>query len=141
VTFVFAEPQAMATASSDLAAIGSSLSDANAAATASTISVLAAAADEVSAAIAAVFSGRGQGFQALSAQAAAFHEQFVQALTSACNAYDGVDSRLSNELHGVEATEQTIVGDVETQVATDEFGLLGASYPIVQLGSTVPSNG
>ena len=36
----------------------------------------------MSAAIAALFSAHGQGFQALGAQAAAFHAQFVQALNA-----------------------------------------------------------
>jgi PE family len=59
--------------------IGSSLSAADAAATLPTTAVVAAAADEVSTAIASLFSGHVQQFQALSAQAAAFHARFVQA--------------------------------------------------------------
>jgi hypothetical protein len=49
--------------------------------------VLAAAGDEVSAAIAQIFSGHGQAFQSLSAQAAEFHSQFVHAVTGAGGAY------------------------------------------------------
>ncbi len=73
MSFVFAAPDAMAAAASDVAGIGSAIGAANAAAAAHTTGVLAAAEDEVSAAIAALFSAHGQGFQALSAQAAAFH--------------------------------------------------------------------
>ena len=41
----------------------------------------------MSTAIAALFSGHAQGYQALSAQAAEFHAQFVRALTAGAAAY------------------------------------------------------
>src|ERR1700752_4941443 len=87
MSFVIAAPEFLASAATDLTNIGSTLSTANAAAATQTTGVLAAAEDEVSAAIAALFSAHGQGFQALSAQAAAFHDQFVQALSGAGGAY------------------------------------------------------
>ena len=86
-SFVIASPDVLASASQQLAGIGSSITSANTAAATPTTAVLAAAEDEVSAAIAALFSAHGQGFQALSAQAAAFHEQFVQALTAGAGSY------------------------------------------------------
>ena len=45
--------------------------------------VVPAAADEVSAAVAALFGAHGEMYQALSSQAAAFHAQFIQALDAA----------------------------------------------------------
>jgi hypothetical protein len=81
-SFVFASPDVLASASQDLSGIGSAIRAANAAAAPSTTSVVAAAGDEVSAAIAALFGGYGQEFQALSTQVSAFHEQFVAALGS-----------------------------------------------------------
>jgi hypothetical protein len=95
MSFVFATPEYVAAAASDLANIGSTLSSANAAALTPTSGVLAAGADEVSATIAALFGAHAQVYQALSAQAALFHDQFVQlmsgggaqyALTEAANA-------------------------------------------------------
>ena len=77
-----AVPQLIATAATDLGNIGSTLSKANAAAATQTMGVLAPAEDGVSAAIAAMLSAYGQGYQALSAQAAAFHNQFVATLAS-----------------------------------------------------------
>ena len=77
MSFVIAAPEMVASAASDLAGIGSMIGEAHATAAASTTAVLPAAADEVSAAIAALFSGHAQGFQALGAQAATFHAQFV----------------------------------------------------------------
>jgi hypothetical protein len=73
MSYVIAAPELITTAATDLANVGSMLNAAHAAAATQTTGVLAAADDEVSAAIAAVFSAHGQGFQALSAQAAALH--------------------------------------------------------------------
>jgi PE family len=77
MSFVIAAPEAVASAASNLASIGSTIGEANAAAVAPTMGVVAAAEDEVSAVIAALFSSHAQSFQALSAQAASFHAEFV----------------------------------------------------------------
>src|SRR5215472_2027170 len=92
MSFVIAAPELMTSATTDLSNIGSALSAARAAAATSTTGVLTAAEDEVSAAIASLFSAHGQGFQALGAQAAAFHEQFVQALTAGAGSYAGAET-------------------------------------------------
>jgi hypothetical protein len=92
MSFVIAAPEFVMAAASDLASLGSTISSANAAAATQTTGVLAAAEDEVSAAIAALFSAHGQGFQALGAQAAAFHEQFVQALTAGAGSYASAEA-------------------------------------------------
>jgi PE family len=65
MSFVTAVPEVLGTAATDLAGLGSTLNAANSAASTSTTGILAAAGDEVSAAIAAVFSAHGQGYQAL----------------------------------------------------------------------------
>jgi len=98
MSFVIAAPEFVTAAASDLANIGSSLSEANGAAAAPTTGVLAAAEDEVSAAIATVFSAHGQGFQALGAQAAAFHDQFVQALKAGARVYADVEAANASHL-------------------------------------------
>ncbi|VBA61703.1 Triacylglycerol lipase [Mycobacterium attenuatum] len=74
---------AVAAVAVDVAGIGSPLTAANLAAAAQTTGVLAAAGDEVPAAIAALFSAHAQDYQALSVRAAAFHAEFVQALWGA----------------------------------------------------------
>lgn len=86
---MIAAPEAIAAAATDLASIGSTIGAANAAAAANTTAVLAAGADQVSVAIAAAFGAHGQAYQALSAQAATFHIQFVQALTAGAGSYNG----------------------------------------------------
>ena len=80
---MMAAPELLGLAASDLTDIRSALDAANVVAAAPTTGVLAAAGDEVSAAIAALFGSYGQEYQALSARAAAFHEQFVQTLGTA----------------------------------------------------------
>src|SRR5271170_3571209 len=84
---VIAAPELITTAATDLRNLGSTISAANASAATQTTGVLAAAEDEVSAAIAALFSSHGQEYQAVSAQAAAFHDQFAQALTTGAGSY------------------------------------------------------
>ena len=68
MSFVIAAPEFVAAAASDLANIGSTINAANAAAMVPTSGVLAAGADEVSAAIAGLFGAHAQAYQALSAQ-------------------------------------------------------------------------
>ncbi|EFP39669.1 PE-PGRS family protein, partial [Mycobacterium tuberculosis SUMu008] len=87
VSYVSVLPATLATAATEVARIGSALSLASAVAAAQTSAVQAAAADEVSAAIAALFSAHGRDFQALSARAAAFHHEFVQALAAGAGSY------------------------------------------------------
>src|ERR1700757_1002494 len=98
MSFVVAGPGGLGTAATDLANIGSTISAANSAAATQTTGVLAAAEDEVSAAIAALFSAHGQGFQALGAQAAAFHDQFVQALSGSGGAYSAAEAANASPL-------------------------------------------
>ncbi|WP_078747977.1 PE family protein, partial [Mycobacterium tuberculosis] len=92
MSFVIAAPEVIAAAATDLASLESSISAANAAAAANTTALLAAGADEVSTAVAALFGAHGQAYQALSAQAQAFHAQFVQALTSGGGAYAAAEA-------------------------------------------------
>ncbi|POX82210.1 PE family protein [Mycobacterium kansasii] len=87
MSFVVAVPEFLAVAASDLADIASAVVAANTAAAAPTAGVLAAGADEVSAAIAAVFAEHATGYQTLSAQAAEFHRQFVQLLDASAGHY------------------------------------------------------
>ncbi|OBI89389.1 PE-PPE domain-containing protein [Mycobacterium sp. 1245805.9] len=92
MAYVLAQPQVMATAAGDMAAIGTTLNDAAAATVGRTTGVLAAGADEVSTAVAALFSATGQEWQALLGRAAAFHGEFVRALTSAGDAYANTEA-------------------------------------------------
>ena len=101
-------PELLESAAADLKSIGSELNAAHSAAAVPTTGIAAAGADEVSAAVAALFSGHGQGFQALSAQAGTFHQQFVQALSSSAGSYLSAEAANVSPLQAVEqAASQT----------------------------------
>ena len=87
MSYLSITPETLTSATSDLANIGSNIQTANSAAATQTTSVLAAGEDEISAAIAALFTNHGQAYQTLSAQAAAFHNQLIQTLSAGTNAY------------------------------------------------------
>ena len=111
MSFLVTAPQVLADAASDLAGLGSTISTANAAAATPTTGLVPAAADEISTQIAALFSVHGQGFQRLSGQVAAFHEQFVQSLTASANAYAAAESNaVQTLLNAVNAPAQAALG-------------------------------
>ena len=91
-------PELVESAAADLKSIGAELNAAHAAAAVPTTGLVAAGADEVSTAVAALFSGHGQAFQALSAQASAFHAQFAQALSGAGGAYAAAEAANASPL-------------------------------------------
>jgi hypothetical protein len=95
MAYVIADPEMMTAAAADLATIGSNVNAAHMVAAAPTTSVIPAAADEVSASIAHLFSQHAASYQALAGQAAAFQEQFVQHLTAAAFSYTDVEAALA----------------------------------------------
>ena len=94
-------PELLVSAAADLKGIGSALDAAHAAAAVPTTGLAAAGADEVSAAVAALFGEFGQEFQALSAQAGAFHQQFVQALSLGAGSYQAAEAASVSPLQTV----------------------------------------
>ena len=118
MSFLIAAPEMVVAAATDLARVGSTISAANVVAAAPTSSVIAAGADEVSASIAAFFGAHAEAYQALSAQAATFHNQFVQALTAGANSYAGAEAANASPLravqqdvlHAVNAPSQALTG-------------------------------
>jgi hypothetical protein len=92
MSYVIAAPEMMTSAAADLATIGSNVSAAHMAAAARTVAVIPAAADEVSAGIAHLFSQHAQSYQALAGKAAAFQEQFVQNLTAGAVSYANTEA-------------------------------------------------
>ncbi|MCV6983917.1 PE family protein, partial [Mycobacterium shinjukuense] len=85
-------------AAGDLVRLASAIDAANAAARVSTTQLLAAGADEVSAAIAALLGEHGQAYQVVSAEAAAFHQQFVRALDAGAVAYAAAEAADASSL-------------------------------------------
>ena len=102
MSFVSTAPEFVTAAASELADIGSAIGAANAAATGPTTGLLTAGADEVSAAVASLFSTHGQAFQALTAQAAAFHDQFVRSLSAGAGMYAATEAANASPLGTVQ---------------------------------------
>ncbi|MEK1233138.1 PE family protein, partial [Mycobacterium ulcerans] len=92
MSYVIATPDMLAAAASDLTNIGSALGAANSAALARTTGLLAAAEDEVSTAIASLFSASAREYQIVSTQAAHLHAEFVHSLTRAGAGYAAADA-------------------------------------------------
>ncbi|OBJ61255.1 PE family protein [Mycobacterium sp. 1423905.2] len=87
MSYVIASPEYVAAAAADLGRIATAIGDANTAAVVPTSTVLSAGIDEVSIQLAALFDAHAQAYQALSAQAAAFHDQFVQLMSMGADQY------------------------------------------------------
>ncbi|WP_204080390.1 PE family protein [Mycobacterium riyadhense] len=160
MSFMFAAPEALAAAASDIAGIGSNIGAANAAASLPTTGVLASAADAVSTQVAALLSAHGQGYQQISAQLSAFHDQFVAALDAGANSYASAESGAANTLasamkspaaqllgqlplsqNGIVASAANAVARVQSAVA----GALGPSplalMPTGGIGALAASSG
>ena len=75
-----------------MACIGSTLSNAHAAAATPTLALTPAAADEVSASIAHLFSRYAEDYHVLAGRAAAFHEHFAQHLTAGAGSYAATEA-------------------------------------------------
>lgn len=95
-------PEALTTAATDITGIGRGLDEANAAAATSITGIPAAAADEVSTAIAALFSAQGETFTALNAQAAAFQQRFGELMNENAGAY--INTEVANVQQMVNGT-------------------------------------
>ncbi|REL53827.1 PE family protein, partial [Mycobacterium tuberculosis] len=102
-------------AAKDLATIGSAISRANAEALVPITALLPAGADDVSAAIAALFATHGQAYQELSAHAVAFHEQFVQLMSAGAAQYASAEAANSSPLQIV---GQTALDAINSPVQT-----------------------
>jgi PE family len=156
VSFLIAAPQLIADAASNLANLGSTIGSANFAAVAATSGVMPAAADEVSAEIASLFSAHAAGYQQLSAQAAAFHEQFVQVLTSGAATYASAEANVvqtlasatpalgidfSGGITGLEASLSADLAGLGGSLNAALSGSLGGSLSgLAPLGATLTAN-
>ena len=92
MSFVTAQPEALAAAAGALRAIGSALAAQNAAAVPPTTGVIPAAADHVSILTAAQFTAHAQLYQQVSARATAIHEMFVNALDLSSGSYAATEA-------------------------------------------------
>lgn len=87
MSFVTTQPEVLAASASTLQGIGCAVDTVSTAAAGPTTAIVPAAADEVSALTAAQFAAHGHLYQAVSAQAAAIHEMFVQVMKVSAGTY------------------------------------------------------
>jgi hypothetical protein len=113
MSYVIAAPEMMTSAASDLATIGSDVSAAHMAASAPTVGLLPAAADEVSAGVARLFSRYAEDFHGLASRAAAFQQQFVGHLHAGAGAYASAEAANTASLQPLKASA---VGSASTSV-------------------------
>ncbi len=92
MSFVTAQPEMLAAAAASLRGIGSAITTQNAAAAVSTTGIVPAASDEISALTAAQFAAHAHTYQTISAQAAAIHEMFTNALNAGAGSYAATEA-------------------------------------------------
>jgi hypothetical protein len=101
MSYVLAAPELMTAAATDLAAIGSAVDAAHAAAAGPTTGLIPAAADEVSTGIAALFSAHAADYQAQATKAVAATSSFAANLTGSAGAYASAEDTLHALLVGL----------------------------------------
>ena len=102
MSFVVASPEYVTAAAHDLATIGLNLGTANESAMAMASGVAPPGSDEVSLIVAALFDFHAQAYQALSAQAELFHQQFVQLMSSGAGVYAATEAANTAPLNAIE---------------------------------------
>ena len=105
------------------------------AAAAPTLAVLPAAADEVSASIAHLFSQHAADDQALAGQAAAFNDQFVQHLTASAGSYASIEAAIASFLQDLNVSADSFVSTV---AALSPQQLLGYAQVLLPLPVEIP---
>lgn len=117
-------PDLVSAAGGNLANLGAALRSATAAAAGQTTAIAAPAADEVSAAVTAIFGMRGQEFQALSAEAAAFHDEFVSLLNGGAAQYVGTEVANARQtvMNAVNTTSAGAAAATPAQTFSQNFG-------------------
>lgn len=92
MSFVTTQPESLTASASTLQGVGCAVNALSAAAAGPTTAIGPAAGDEVSALTAAQFAAHGHLYQAVSAQAAAIHEMFVQVLGVSAGSYSATEA-------------------------------------------------
>ncbi|MCV7146764.1 PE family protein [Mycobacterium riyadhense] len=135
---VIASPEVVAGAAADLSALGSTISRASEAAAGVTTAVGSAAADEVSVAIAELFSQHARDYQVLAARAAEFHDEFAQLLAAAGNAYGEAEAAASDALGTLTSQARALLVPV---VGNAETGAAGAAATPVAVSLIMGASG
>jgi len=119
-----ATPELLASAAADVGRVGLRIGAAATSAAGPTTGVVAAAGDEVSAAIANLFGSYGEEYQAVLARGAVFHEQFAAALAAAAGAYSAAEAA------GAALLGQAPVGGPASAATVTALIMGGTSNPV-----------
>jgi hypothetical protein len=136
--YVIAAPEYVAAAATDLANIGSAINTANSAAQSPTSRVLAAGADEVSVSIAALFDAHAAAYQALSAQAALFHQQFVELMNGGAAQYALTEAANASPLQSIQQGVLSQIGSPSQALSTGS-SLAGTAAPASSVATGLPA--
>ncbi|WP_155772016.1 PE family protein, partial [Mycobacterium asiaticum] len=110
MSYLVAVPDTVSAAATGMAGIGSALTAATAAASAQTTNLLAAGTDEVSSAIASLFSGHGLAYQQVATRISAFHDEFVRTLAAGASAYADAEATNAALLDAINAPTRALLG-------------------------------
>ena len=133
MSYVIAAPEMMTSAAADLATIGSNVNAAHMVAATRTTAVLPAAADEVSASIAHLFSEHAASYQALAGQAAAFNDQFVQHLTASAGAFAHAEAANVALLQPLQGQLLNLLTGFQNMLTSSLTSLLTPLFPVVTI--------
>lgn len=142
-SYVIAAPVAVVDASEHLTGIADAIKAAAAGAAPSTTGVVAAAGDEVSAAVANVFGSCATEFQTLTARTLALQTQFVRALSAAGAAYAAAEAANVPPLQALEQQVESlgVLAPIERLLGHPLFGgTTGTGQPGTLLATT-PTGG
>jgi len=117
------QPQVMGSAAVDVAAIGTTINEATAAAAGRTTGMAAAAADEVSGSVANLFNAYAREWQAVVGRAAVFHRDFARTLAAGADAYANAEAAGSAALGAAAADPPVtfVLGGSGTSTPTPTF--------------------
>ncbi|UXA05097.1 PE domain-containing protein [Mycobacterium sp. SMC-2] len=119
MSFVITQPEALLYAAGKLEALGSALAAESAAAAPPTTAIAPAAADEISALQAALFTAYGELYQSINAQAASIHQQFVETLDTSAGSYQTAEATNSAATASPFAAAPAVNGAATPAAAAD----------------------
>ncbi|OBK14149.1 PE family protein [Mycobacterium asiaticum] len=140
MSYLLTVPESLAAAATDVDGIAAAIHAANAAAAGRTSGLLAAAGDEVSAGIAALFNSFGDEYQAVVRQTSVFQSEFTRALANAALAYSQVEALNGALLSGGPAAALlgTSGGGTGTAFAAPAASSLAINTAIIMGGTGNP---
>ncbi len=125
MTNLVTQPDLMSTAAADLAEIRSAIGAASTTTAGPTTGLVAAAGDEISAAVAKLFSAYGQEARALIDQASAFHDEFTRVLAAGGFAY--AETEIANAAAAAKGALSSITAPIQSLLGGGSGGAVVAA--------------